>query len=436
MCDTMVALAGSTVDGATLFAKNSDRERNEAQYLDIVPRRRWRARTSVGLTHVAIPQVRETHAVLLSKPFWMWGAEIGANEHGVVIGNEAVYGARQPSTTPGVLGMDYLRLGLERGSTAEEALNVIVGLLERHGQGGNCGHLTTRGYHNSFIVADATDAWVLETIGRDWVAERVRGTRSISNALSIGSDRDRIGERTRGRLGDASFAATMTNPRRDGLSQGHRRCGRSTEILAAGAGQLDLHAMMAALRDHGPAGRDWRPDQTATKTICMHAAWGTSGGQTTAAMVSWLKPKKTPVHWVTGSAAPCLSVFKPLFLDLGLPVREPKPDGRFNPRSRWWAHERLHRAVLTDFQARSAAFAAERDALEARFARRIARVVGADAETRRSAVRACWAEADAAERRWEGAVAAIPTTSKTATAYRRAWARFDRLAEVPDRAAF
>ena len=42
-------------------------------------------------TYITIPQVERTNAVLLGKPYWIWGAEMGANEHGVVIGNEAVF---------------------------------------------------------------------------------------------------------------------------------------------------------------------------------------------------------------------------------------------------------------------------------------------------------------------------------------------------------
>ena len=37
---------------------------------------------SLRCTYIAIPQAPRTHAVVLSKPSWMWGAEMGANEVG------------------------------------------------------------------------------------------------------------------------------------------------------------------------------------------------------------------------------------------------------------------------------------------------------------------------------------------------------------------
>lgn len=73
MCDTMVAAGGQSIDGAVLFGKNSDRERNEAQFLETLPAKTHRKGSKVKLTHVEIEQAPETHAVLLSKPFWIWG---------------------------------------------------------------------------------------------------------------------------------------------------------------------------------------------------------------------------------------------------------------------------------------------------------------------------------------------------------------------------
>lgn len=66
------------------------------------------------------------------------------------------------------------RLGLERSSSADEALDVITKLLEKYGQGGPCSR-TDQGfvYHNSYLIADSSCAWVLETCGKHWAAEKI-----------------------------------------------------------------------------------------------------------------------------------------------------------------------------------------------------------------------------------------------------------------------
>ena len=62
-------------------------------------------------TYIAIDQAPATHAVVLSCPAWMWGAEMGANEHGLCVGNEAVWTRLQSDDdkTEKLLGMDLVR---------------------------------------------------------------------------------------------------------------------------------------------------------------------------------------------------------------------------------------------------------------------------------------------------------------------------------------
>jgi secernin len=189
MCDCLVALPSATGRPFTLFAKNSDRPPDERQVVEWNPPRRDRA--ALRATHIAIdPFDGETVGCLISRPTWCWGAEHGVNEAGVAIGNEAIYTILDPRTAPpALIGMDLVRLGLERADSARRAVGVITDLLERYGQGGT-GHdpggaTGPKAYWNSFLVADPWDAWVVETSGSVWSAEQVTESRAISNRTTI-----------------------------------------------------------------------------------------------------------------------------------------------------------------------------------------------------------------------------------------------------------
>eukprot|EP01083_Nonionella_stella_P221742 791935_1 len=91
-CDTFVAYPPSTPEGMVVFGKNSDRPAGEAQSIRQYPwKRRNNENDMLQCTYISIPQVEKTNAVLLSQIDWMWGAEMGANDCGVIIGNEAVW---------------------------------------------------------------------------------------------------------------------------------------------------------------------------------------------------------------------------------------------------------------------------------------------------------------------------------------------------------
>ena len=91
MCDTMIALGNVTQSGRTIFAKNSVRAPNDRLLLERIPRKSFSHGSMVKCTYITIPQVNVTYEVLILRPHWIWGAEMGCNEYGLVIGNEAVF---------------------------------------------------------------------------------------------------------------------------------------------------------------------------------------------------------------------------------------------------------------------------------------------------------------------------------------------------------
>lgn len=450
MCDTIVALPSATADGSTILAKNSDREPNEAQALSFFPRRHYLPGANVRCTYITIPQVRETYAVLLSQPFWMWGAEMGANEHGVVIGNEAVF-ARVKVPRTGLTGMDLLRLGLERSTTADAALEVITSLLETYGQGGSGGYQHKFYYHNSFIIADRHQAWVLETVDRHWAARRVRDVASISNGLTIGSEfdlasRDLIPFAMRrgwckGR-DDFHFARCYSDRLYTHFSQCRVRQPYTEAGLRDRAGKLKPEDFMALLRSHGSgsASAPYNPARGSNGDICMHYGEGLiRNSQTTGSLVAHLRPDGTATYWLTGTSAPCLSLFKPFYLDPSWPdwpedvaaALGPEPSGKYDPKSLWWQGEALHRAVLTDYPTRAAVFEADRNALEARLIAEEAQA-GRAADAQASFTARALAQSRAALGEWLDRVVAAPVRRPAPWWYRKRWQGLSRAAGMPE----
>lgn len=290
-----MALPPATVENRVIFGKNSDRLFDEVQEVIYFPAAVHNdLKKRLQCTYIEVDQVPETFAVVLSRPAWLWGAEMGANEHGVCIGNEAVWGREDISKEEALLGMDLVRLGLERADTAEKALNVIVDLLEKYGQGGNCAEGEELSYYNSFLIADRNEAWILETSGKYWAAEKVQGVRNISNQLSITTKIDREHPDMRNYAKqrgwwdgkeEFDFAATYSYINTATMMTSSSRFCQGYRLLNKHKGNITFETMMEILRDK-PSGINMKGEFLTTASMvsilpqdsslpCIHFFTGT-----------------------------------------------------------------------------------------------------------------------------------------------------------------
>jgi secernin len=356
MCDTIVALGTITADGSTLFGKNSDREPDEVQNIKIFPRKQYSPGDMVKCTYLEIPQVTETARVMLCQPFWMFGAEMGANEYGVVIGNEALF-TREKADTTGLTGMDLLRLALERGQSAAQALDIIIQLLEKYGQGGNCGYRQKLYYMNGFLIADCTEAYVLETVKSWWAWKKIKDYWSISNLISLEHDFDKCSPGlienavNRGYCrsdSDFNFRRCYSDKIMTWGAKGLQRQECSRSLLAQKSGSLQTADIMAILRDHG-GDAGWTPDRSGG-TICMHAADKLiRRSQSVCSMVTRLT-KDEQYYYTTGASNPCISPYFPVFSRKTLvPAGYREGTAEFDEQAFWWESEKLHRKSLWHF---------------------------------------------------------------------------------------
>jgi secernin len=354
-CDTMTALAAVTAHGQTLFAKNSDRPASECQPLVQHERCAYPPGAMAPCQFVPVPQVRETLRHVGSRPYWCWGYEHGFNECQVVIGNEAL-----PSplsfTEPKLIGMELLRLGLERGRSAAEAVEVMTDLVTRYGQGRFENDAGVRTYDNGYIIADPREAFVLETAGHQWAVKQVSASVGISNVYSIGPDWDRISPDAEGFAtrqgwwqpgGRFPFAQAYTNAeyQPQATGSGSRRRARSCAVLGQRAGGIDVATMMALLSDHSDGDRPDEPFRTEAGHrggICVHDNEKGTGGNTAASLVADLCADRSrlPVYWCS-FYSPCLGIFLPFFSEGILPPVLAQGGAAPSDESPWWLFHRL-----------------------------------------------------------------------------------------------
>jgi secernin len=357
-CDTLVArpTGGAPV---TIFGKNSDRHCSEAQPLDFAPAAVHPPGAYVRCQYLTIPQVSTTHAVLGSRPWWLWGYEHGVNDAGVAIGNEAIY-TRDEVQDSGLLGMDLVRLGLERGATAEDATGVIISLLEKYGQGGNAVNVTgfSARYHNSFIIADAREAFILETSARHWVLRRTDQGAAIGNLVTIEDDWDEAsnGIETYARQqgwwwGPTGRRLNFRHAFEDTRLRGNTedRYASSCNILAAHDEAFSVRMMMQHLRDHFESGTLYvpsTPDDPKPRSICCHpGAW--ASGTAASMVVALTEDERPPIAWCS-MATPCTSVFLPVPVGAALPPSMTTGGDEEDDASLWWSMRRLAELVDLD----------------------------------------------------------------------------------------
>jgi dipeptidase len=443
MCDILIAGPTDTKEGIFIFAKNSDRDPNEAQVIEFIKGGKLDT-DRIKLTYVEIElsklntlkNASRTNTVLLSRPWWIWGAEMGANEHGLVIGNTAVF-TKKVNKNPGVLGMDIIRLALMFKSSAFEAVETITEIIEKFGQGGNGSYEHRLFYDNSFIVADPTEAYVVESAGNDWVVKRVNSY-SISNRLTISNDWDKCSEGINELLSETkskfNFAKIFSDSFFTFFAHGSERCNFTRASL--NRNNIDLFYMIKVLSSTDIKDGKFihvSPEKGSMSNVCMHYGGLLRPSQTASSQISELY-KDLQVHWITGTSLPCLSIFKPVYFLSGLPNLDKNTTNKYNPQSYWWYAEKFHRGFQLVYDELIDEFSREREDLQKKIieSEREIRSKYLQGVVRKDELYKLTSWAFELERdlisKWEGRISKISKRGKVL--YRLIWSRVNKKAGI------
>jgi dipeptidase len=284
-------------------------------------------------------------------------------------------------------------------------------------------------------MADASDAWVLETVDRQWAARQIKDVYSISNCLTIHSEFDMSSPGLidlaiqKGLIKSKTHFDYAKDYSDFIFTVGSRGRGRRNTTICAleeQKGKVNIESMMNILRSHDSSEN---PQKGLFASVCSHAGFGpTRSSQSTASLVAYLDGT-TPVIFATGTSAPCTGIFKPIWMDAGLPDLGAIPTAQYDPSSLYWTHERLHRATILNYPERIKTYESDRDALEKKFIEGALKLKGAPVKERSDFTAACFRQAAQAETEW---LARVEKISARPTFFQSlGWNGFNQKAKMP-----
>ena len=312
MGDSIVAFG----EKRSYFGKNSDRDTAERQLVCISenPKEDFYnnpfeekvgkyIENSFSTLKNIFPKFDNKYKAVISKPVWTWGAEMGVNEYGVSIGNQAIF-SKEDVHIKGLLGIDILRLALHNSKTADEAVDFIINLIENYGQGGDGGYKRNLKYDNSFLIKDFNESFLLESAGRHWAVKEIDKSKAVSNAYIINNDFDKIDKES---SEVDNFKNKYENKLKTYFTKGNNRKNFANNFLAEN--DFYLGSIMKLLRSHISKKNKLKRGR---KSICMHSAWAVKSETTASMIVEYFEDDF--IIWMTASPNPCVSLYKPLIM--------------------------------------------------------------------------------------------------------------------------
>ena len=358
-CTTILVGRKATADGSVIIAHAEDMGKTDSGKLWHQDAAEYEKSDSIYLPYETIPGVSRTYS------YWAHGnsdkvAEryngsilAGMNQFGVSFGCNTVYTRDEliPEGEKGLQRYSIRRLIMERARTAREAVEMVGQLIDTYGQSGIV---------VAYLIADAEEAWVVETTPRHWVAKRVPddGFHVQANQYTIEKEWDIASSdlveyaESQGwydnNSGEFSFRHIYGDPQRIDRPYDTVRELRATEILESKKGSISVKDLKTIMRSHYEGTSDYHyppHDTDVIRPICV--------SNTQAAKVWHLRPdlpvETGAIMWYSIST-PCTSIFVPVFSGSERVPEEYLNAGEvFDSSSAWWTFDALQKAVDKDY---------------------------------------------------------------------------------------